>query len=711
MATGQSRVNIYLKKFLPQQQMVENFLDYLRSVTLDVMADMFPLEGFFYGGLLSGDGSDKFKVSTPCLSTDGIGHRLLLDPSEAEALQFENALGSEYFVGLRYNEIPQGTEVNVRDGKIQYTYIEERIGELGQPNSIIDGGATITLVVDSVTEAGVSNHGRKVRAWLKQAIGQADAFYEGTVIWDGAKNTLITTHLFGQNAGAISTDPADYQVFLIGPTVKKNTDLDADPNVAFIGTVTGAGSGNQPSTFDQTGQNRLTTTSAVGSVNNEVKSFLAGGGLITWDLGSQTLTWAEDILVKFPHQSFSFNVVAGSQASLADGDCLYIHLDTIGGAKPFIKVPTGSVPNDPDAYTVVMRIGNNVYFKNGALELKGDAGGTTGGRISDITQDLLDYIGATDESDGDPNYPSADDANTIVTQGTSLTSAVSELNNELIAIATNNPGEEVFVIGAGGASVFTLTKFQVDPDNTVYDIECYIDGRRMLLDPTGGLTKGFRKVSLNQVETSETVPEGKEVVFWKQGTAYGGPAEPSSGSLWSDPMDSSAVPNVDAAHDVGTSSRRIREANVKTLYANTMVERSPIGDLKRLKSMVSGHPSQMLKGIPIAKGTDGKMYPADSDASPGKKYCGILLEDVEFGNSAIVLLPGINVPNILTGLGFQPGQDIFLNETAGTYIADTTTLTNFDDDLIRVGIADCSEGVAATMATDLIMVTDVVARA
>ena len=691
--------------------MSANFLEYLRSLTLDVMADMFPEEGFFYGGTLSADGSDKFKISTPCLATDGLGHRLLLDPSEAEAIQFQNSLGVNYYVGLRYNEVPQDTEINVRDGKIEYVFIEERIGELGQPNSVIDNGATITLIVDSITEAGVSNHGRTVRAWLNQAVGQADAFFEGTIIWDGTNNKLTTTHLFGQNAGAVSTLASDYRVFLVGPTVKRNTDLDTDPNVAFIGSVTGTGSGNAPSAFDHSGQNKLSTTGAVTSLSNEIKSFLAGGGLITWDLTTATLTWADDLLVILPHQSYGFSVAADSEAAIADGDCLYIELDSVGGVKTFTKVATGSVPNDPDAYVIAMRIGNNIYFKNGALELKGDATGNTSGRINDITQDLLNYIGASDESDGDPNYPSSSDPDTVVTQGTSLTTAIDALNSEMIAVITNNPGEEIFTVGAGGQSVFNLTEFQVDPDNTVYDIECYVDGRRMLLDPTGALTRGFRKNSLTQVELSETVPEGKEVVFWKQGTSYGGTTAPTGGSLWSDPMDSTTTPNVDVAHDVGSTSRRIREVHAKTSYVNTMVERSPLGDLKRLKSMVSGHPTTMLAGIPVAKGADGLLYPADTDQTNGKKYCGILAENVDMGSSAIVILPGTNIPGVLTGLGFAPGQDIFLNETAGTYIADTSLLTNFDDDLIRVGFADCSEGAASAMATDLIMVTDVVARA
>ena len=156
MGTGQDRVNIYLKKFMSQQHAETNFLNYLRQLTLDLMADMYPQEGFFYGGVMSADGNDKFQLSTPMLATDGLGHRLSLDPTYAAGIQFENALAVEYYVGLRYNDIPELTEVNVRSGEIEYSFDQEAIGELGEPDAVVDNGTTITLTVDSVTEAGVS---------------------------------------------------------------------------------------------------------------------------------------------------------------------------------------------------------------------------------------------------------------------------------------------------------------------------------------------------------------------------------------------------------------------------------------------------------------------------------------------------------------------------------------------------------------------------
>lgn len=713
MGTGANKINIFLKKFLSQQQITENFLEYLRSQAKDVMRDVFPEEGFLLGGVLSAGGSDRFTISTPLIATDGLGNRLAPNPVDMTQVQFENALGIDYSVGLRYNQIPSGTEINVRTGEVEYTFIQEAIGELAEPDLVTDLGATIEFRIDSVTEVGVSNAGRKAKVWLKRAVGQADAFFEGTVTFSGGFNKLTTTNLLGQNAGDVSTDPSDYEVFLIGPTVKRNTDLDTDPAVAYVGIVTGAGSGNAPSSFDQSGQNLIASAAVVTTVNDEVKAYLTGGGLIEWDLTTETLSWAETIETIFPHQSFSFQVLANSVVGLGVDECLYYTRDTIGGTKTLTKVAIGSVPSDANNFVVAIRRGNNIYFKNGSLELKGDASGSTSGRINDITQDLLDYMGATDESDADPNYPSVTGGpNDVITQGDNLTIGISKLHNEIVAINTNNPGEYVDV-GDGITTLYTLP-FLVDPDNAVRDLEGFVDGRRQNVAADGNFDqpyKNFRKVSTTQVEFAIAPPVGRVIVFWKQGTSYGGPAAPSSGNLWSDPMDASQIPTADAFHDVGSQIRRIREGHFQSVMVNTLIEKTDVGDVKGIKVMVSAHSAIIPAGKPVAQTASG-ILPADTDAVLNKKYIGITMESIAIGGMGRVLLAGSkNVPGVLTGLGFAPGDDIYVGETPGTYTNDISAFSGFDDDIIRIGIADSAEGTASAMATDLILMTDVVSRA
>jgi len=258
MSTGNKKVQIYLKKFLPQQQITENFLDYLHTLILESFAQVWQAQGIFEPDpvvtqILTSNAPDTFDVTLPLIGTDGEGgHILNLDANEADNIPFENENGIDYYVGLRFAEIPSDTEVNVRTGEIKYTFTQERIGELAEPNTVVDDGdETLTMIVDSIFEAGVSNAGRKVLVYLKNPVSQADTFEELTVIWDGSNNKIETNSALGQTLGSISTDPTDYQVFAIGLTVRRNTDLRLDPDICFIGIVTGKGSGNTPDTFNQ----------------------------------------------------------------------------------------------------------------------------------------------------------------------------------------------------------------------------------------------------------------------------------------------------------------------------------------------------------------------------------------------------------------------------------------------------------------------------
>lgn len=262
MATGNRKVDIYLKKFLTQQQITENFFDFLEQKIHDVFTKLFPVNGVFepnilLSNILSASAPDSFDISSPLRGTDGAqGNYLILDPIDANLISFENAFSIPYYVGLRFNYLPRETEINVRTGEIKYTFKEESVGEVADPNSVNDDGdETLTLIIDSVCEPGVSHAGRKAVVWLKRAQNQAQAFEELTVIWDGVNNKIETLTALGQTLGNISTDPSDYQVFLKGPTIRRNTDLRLDNNILFLGIITGAGPGNTPSSFDETDVN------------------------------------------------------------------------------------------------------------------------------------------------------------------------------------------------------------------------------------------------------------------------------------------------------------------------------------------------------------------------------------------------------------------------------------------------------------------------
>lgn len=440
MATGQSKINIYLKKFLPQQQMVLNFLDYLRNQDIENLKLQYPNQGFFYGNSLAGSGPDEITAATPSLATDGQGNLLKLDPAEAVAT-FENALGIPYHVGMRYNVLEQGTEVNVRTGQIEYTFFKDAIGEKGEPNSVTDNGTTLRLIVDSIFEAGVSHAGRQVIVYLKRAVGQADAFFTGVVQWDGSNNYVDTTHLIGQTAGLVSIDPSDYWVFAPGLTIRRNTDLSLDPVYVYYGIVTGVGAGNTPTPadIDTSLATVLYTGGSFSSVVDNLRSFLVGGGDISWDLANEELSWTADLRVKLASRPFDYQMIPDTIV-LQDGECAYIDADGVtGGIKSLIVVPLADVPDVETAMPIVYRNGNDIIFRGGALELEGDdvEGTVTTGRIDGVTNDLLQYIGAKNESDATPDYTNATGVaktNIHLTDNDDLTKSIKklELRNDVI---------------------------------------------------------------------------------------------------------------------------------------------------------------------------------------------------------------------------------------------------------------------------------------
>jgi len=129
------------------------------------------------------------------------------------------------------------------------------------------------------------------------------------------------------------------------------------------------------------------------------------------------------------------------------------------------------------------------------------------------------------------------------------------------------------------------------------------------------------------------------------------------------------------------------------------------------KLMESGHTGTIAAGVPIAKLSNGKIIPADSDGVGGaQQLIGITQEQILLGGVGSVYLFGQNVAGVITGLGFAVGEEVYLAETAGTYTNDPNSFTGDNDSIIKIGIADCAAGSASGTATDLILFPDVILR-
>lgn len=128
-----------------------------------------------------------------------------------------------------------------------------------------------------------------------------------------------------------------------------------------------------------------------------------------------------------------------------------------------------------------------------------------------------------------------------------------------------------------------------------------------------------------------------------------------------------------------------------------------------VKQMENQSGSTIASGRPVSKKANGTIVEGDSDAALAQQLIGITLQSIAHAALGNVALLGQNVPGAVTGLGFAPGQDIYLSETGG-YTNDPNSFTGNNDSIIRIGIADCPAGAASGTATDLVLFPEVIAR-
>jgi hypothetical protein len=127
-----------------------------------------------------------------------------------------------------------------------------------------------------------------------------------------------------------------------------------------------------------------------------------------------------------------------------------------------------------------------------------------------------------------------------------------------------------------------------------------------------------------------------------------------------------------------------------------------------VKQMVAG--AAFSLGQPVSKRNDGKIVRGGSDGATSQNFVGFSLQSSTADGDLInVLLASQNLVGVLTGLGFNTGDEIYLNESGG-YTNTVAGFTGNNDSVVKLGIADCGAGVASTTATDLIIFVEVIYR-
>lgn len=178
---------------------------------------------------------------------------------------------------------------------------------------------------------------------------------------------------------------------------------------------------------------------------------------------------------------------------------------------------SGQAPLTIDTFTLAARSGNRIYFYRGLLELEDGETSQVGDGVS---SQLLAYMGATSESDSDPNYTST----AVVTQGSSLTQAISDLDGTVGANTWLTPVANFAALPAVG--------------NTDGDVRLVLDTRvayhwddaQMLWLPLTGTGAGLKVVGGGTVSYGENL--GTPVFTAENLTTTGGGAIASNANNW-----------------------------------------------------------------------------------------------------------------------------------------------------------------------------------
>lgn len=314
MATSDLRVNLYNKRLMTQEAYDLHFFRFLDNKVNDATRAAFLQSGVLDDkqiGLTSST-VDTFTVDLADADrgVDELGHIVdlgLVPASYIEDIPFENTIGTTYYVGFRYQSVPNDVERNPRSAEAEYPWFEDTVGDLGNPDTVTDGGTYIELRVNGILEAAVDHGTRVARVWLNNPVSPDDAiaYYEGTVLYTGGNNVIRipytpTAGPLGQTAPEypISLTALDYSVFIPGVSWFKTKDLRTEPNYIFIGTV--LGNGGTPTVFDLTDQRPVFMISLDRAYRANSLDDPAPGRTITADKGaviirqSATSQWEQD---------------------------------------------------------------------------------------------------------------------------------------------------------------------------------------------------------------------------------------------------------------------------------------------------------------------------------------------------------------------------------------------------------------------------------
>jgi hypothetical protein len=240
------------------------------------------------------------------------------------------------------------------------------------PNTITFGGGLIAVNFVSPAQSARRNFiTNPTNLVLPGATGVAYVVLDRAT--DGATVSFQTAASMAdyQTLLESASDRADYFLFAVS---------DTDLNLRlFSGHVLRSGESliNSSATDTQYAQQTEATLIRNNQKDN-LKLFLTNGGDISWDVGTTTLTFGDDLIIEFPADSGNNRVAAGSFVIPA-GSALYVTLsrDPSGSVllSPSVASFSGSVPDNDDTFVIALHksADNRLYLWDGSALSDGES--------------------------------------------------------------------------------------------------------------------------------------------------------------------------------------------------------------------------------------------------------------------------------------------------------------------------------------------------
>ena len=166
--------------------------------------------------------------------------------------------------------------------------------------------------------------------------------------------------------------------------------------------------------------------------------------------------------------------------------------------------------------------GKKISQNGGQLELEGPVKvtvpGITGNDIATVGQVQFVQNLANQNSLGMLDL--ADDIDAVRLLTAQNAGEIVRLDCELEYLQSNRPVDQTIISGIGGQTVFTFSNLVWEDDNTIPDVTVFVETDFQRIDKAGGTAEAYRKLAANQVEFSETIPEGVGVTAKLSGPKF-----------------------------------------------------------------------------------------------------------------------------------------------------------------------------------------------